>query len=558
MSNTLSVTPYCTPYYGLDSCTAVFTQTGSINADQLAVSPSDPLIDFEILGAAGGAASSGTAGGEGGEVNQSFTLPSSWENATFDIGIGGVGGNGSSFGGGAGGAGGGGIGSGASGGAGSVGSSGGGGGASWVTVVDSFNANSSGQSVIGVGPGGGGGGAGGNQGGAGGQDGNGSLQGGPDSATTTSGQYGTGPAYCAGAAGTSTAAGAGGDCSGAVDGASGSGSSGGAGASLDEGGLYALATDGAGGGGGGLYGGGGGAVQDSSAVVALEVAAGAAPAGGGGGGGGTSAAEAKPGPAEVVVQWYTDATTQTGVSLSSPTATTNGTVTATADVTSSVSGTNPTGAVQFEVDGNPSGAAVPVGNFGDWTGTATITLAGLPAGSDSISAVYSPSNGSGLLVGSTSAAASLAVSWPTETPWSFMKAPTSYGLDLELNLTDGGVDIWQQVMSGSNVQANEVWNYEPIGNGYGQLVNDISGNCLEVNGSTGAVDTWACVPGAENELWKLVPNTTGSDGGTALQVMYSGEYLALNVSDPTFSDGAALDMQASMSNFTSWAATEQG
>jgi hypothetical protein len=40
--------------------------------------------------------------------------------------------------------------------------------------------------------------------------------------------------------------------------------------------------------------------------------------------------------------------------------------------------------------------------------------------------------------------------------------------------------------------------------------------------------------------------------------MYSGEYLALNVSDPTFSDGAALDMQASMSNFTSWAATEQG
>ena len=70
------------------------------------------------------------------------------------------------------------------------------------------------------------------------------------------------------------------------------------------------------------------------------------------------------------------------------------------------------------------------------------------------------------------------------------------------------------------IQANELWQYNPIGSsGYGHLINEQSGKCLEVNGSNGNVDQWDCVAGATNELWAQVPNPTGGD---ALQVESSG------------------------------------
>jgi hypothetical protein len=97
---------------------------------------------------------------------------------------------------------------------------------------------------------------------------------------------------------------------------------------------------------------------------------------------------------------------------------------------------------------------------------------------------------------------------------------------------------------------------EPDALGYAQLVNVQSGKCLEVNGSTGAVDQWDCIPGAANELWKQVPNTVpnanGIVVGDALQVESSGEYLGTSIAPAAVGDGTTLVMQPTQGTNTSW------
>ena len=94
--------------------------------------------------------------------------------------------------------------------------------------------------------------------------------------------------------------------------------------------------------------------------------------------------------------------------------------------------------------------------------------------------------------------------------------------------------------------------------GYGYLINDHTGNCLEVNGTTGAVDTWACVPGANNELWREVPNPDGPNGAkNALQVEFSGGYLAL-ASAANQGNGAPLTMASSLNSLDAWLFTTTG
>ncbi len=150
---------------------------------------------------------------------------------------------------------------------------------------------------------------------------------------------------------------------------------------------------------------------------------------------------------------------------------------------------------------------------------------------------------------------------PAGTVWGFAKIGGVGTQLLEVNgysTADGGiVDTWQQVGSAGSVQGNELWVYQPDASnpGYGQLVSRASGKCLEVNGTTGAVDQWDCVTAAANELWRAVPNTPG---GSALQVLSSGEYLATatgNTAPASWGNGTSLTMDTAQSPQTSWALT---
>jgi hypothetical protein len=143
--------------------------------------------------------------------------------------------------------------------------------------------------------------------------------------------------------------------------------------------------------------------------------------------------------------------------------------------------------------------------------------------------------------------------------WSFAKvgATGTQLVEVNGNSTANGatVDTWQQTMAGTSIQNNEVWTYQPASDssGYGQLVSPASGKCLEINGTTGAVDQWTCVTGAPNELWRAVPN---APGGTALQERSTGQYLATTTTNDTpssWSNGTALTMRGDQSLRTSWA-----
>lgn len=106
--------------------------------------------------------------------------------------------------------------------------------------------------------------------------------------------------------------------------------------------------------------------------------------------------------------------------------------------------------------------------------------------------------------------------------WSFAKSGPSGTQLLEVNnnsTVDGGVvDTWQPATSGNATQANEVWVYQPssANPGYGQLVNQNSDLCLEVNGNSGALDQWSYATGATNQLWTEVDTLANGD---SLQVL---------------------------------------
>ena len=77
------------------------------------------------------------------------------------------------------------------------------------------------------------------------------------------------------------------------------------------------------------------------------------------------------------------------------------------------------------------------------------------------------------------------------------------GLDLEVHgaSTSNGASVDQWEDSGSTA-TNEHWRLVPVSGGY-RIVNVNSGLDLEVNGTTGAVDQWQDVSGANNEHWTL-------------------------------------------------------
>jgi hypothetical protein len=529
----LTIDPSCTA----TTCTQTFTSSGTFNSQELdATGP----ITFTIAGGAGGNAENGNVwdggtGGEGGEVTTPYTIPSSYDGfAMFQLSIGGNGGSGQS----SGTPGGGGTGGGAPGGTGLGdidggygGGGGGGGGATSVYVANSLVINSGDASLLGIAPGGGGAAPGETGGEAGGKgstsDGSGDLViNGSLGSGNFSNNPGYGPAYCGGAAASSTAGGQGGCTeSPSALGGNGKASTGGAGSSINsfcpapiqacvfEGGSPVA---GGGGGGGGLYGGGGGGVELVNDTIGTQSA--------GGGGAGSSNLPVTPTtlPPEVIVSWTPDqAQTQTTLSLSQSTVTGGTSVTATARAT--VPGyfeQADAGSIQFAVDGWNTGAPVPVS--GD--GTASIVLPQLWAGIADVTASYTPSGGMSYLLSDSSGAAQLTVTAQSSDALSSALAP---GQLLEVNGSNGGVDIWQQVNQGGTPVANEQWAFTSVGtSGYGYLVNEWTGNCLEVNGTTGAVDTWACVPGAANELWSEVPDPADPAAGE-LQVQSSGEYLGL-------------------------------
>ena len=145
--------------------------------------------------------------------------------------------------------------------------------------------------------------------------------------------------------------------------------------------------------------------------------------------------------------------------------------------------------------------------------------------------------------------------------------------EVEVNQSDnpsvngGVVDTWQQVAAGRRPVSNELWAYVPDSEsvGYGELVSQSSGKCLEVNGTTGVVDQWDCVPEAANELWHVSANASfsGFGAGFSLQVLSSGKYLGVNPSsqneyrngtwyDPGWVNGTPLVMMVSPSQATAW------
>ena len=490
------ITPTCTAETGGGwQCTQEILQSGYFTTSDI----DSDTISITLEGGNGGQSGNGTAGGTGALFGTTYTVPSSWGGfASFQIDIGGNGGNGSAGGGGG----------------------GGGGGATSVYVSDSVNPTAG--TLLAV-AGGGGGGADGAQGG-------------------NAADVGDGPSGCGGGAASGTTAGGGGQCDGEFGttiGGNGAAGSGGSGATpVCQGQQCLFASDGTTGGGGG--GGGGGAIGYSDIA--------------GGGGGGSSSVPETSSPTQgdgpyVYVSWITGSgQTQTALSLSQSTATAGTAVNASASVTSTAYGWAPAGgSVQYAVNGSDVGGKVSVGNG--------VTLPPLAPGTYRVTATYTPPGSLPYLQGSSSSG-QLVV---TGQSWSIADPSAPGPMLLEVNGSNGGTDLWQQAGSGSSLAANEQWAYAADGTtGYGYLINDSTGNCLEVNGTTGAVDTWACVPGANNELWREVPNPDGPNGAkNALQVEFSGGYLAL-ASAANQGNGAPLTMASSLNSLDAWLFTTTG
>jgi hypothetical protein len=152
---------------------------------------------------------------------------------------------------------------------------------------------------------------------------------------------------------------------------------------------------------------------------------------------------------------------------------------------------------------------------------------------------------------------------PVQPGISFAKLGAPSTQLLEVNGSDepqsngGVIDIWQQSTSGGSIVSNERWTYVPSQAvpGYGEVVSDSSGKCLEVNGSDGAVDQWTCITDATNELWRMVPNGSyaGVPAGIALQVLFSGDYLGTwSSNDPGWGNGSELAMWSVQSDLSDW------
>ena len=94
--------------------------------------------------------------------------------------------------------------------------------------------------------------------------------------------------------------------------------------------------------------------------------------------------------------------------------------------------------------------------------------------------------------------------------YTFQTTAVSSALMLEDNggSTEAGhwVDIWQPIHDSNGLQTNYQWSYEyDADKNAGQLRNQDSGLCLEVNGTNGRIDQWPCDADSDNHLWKIVP-----------------------------------------------------
>jgi Ricin-type beta-trefoil lectin domain-like len=169
-------------------------------------------------------------------------------------------------------------------------------------------------------------------------------------------------------------------------------------------------------------------------------------------------------------------------------------------------------------------------------------------------------------VASSPGTGSISVTWlpapGSSQVYAFEKIPTTQLLEVNGAVTDygGTVDTWQRTLGSDNkIVPNELWTYELTRTGYGQIVNNSSGKCLEVNATSGKIDQWQCVDGAGNELWKLVPS---AGGGTALQIDLTGAaygqwpagtyYLASTVDSASVTDGTAVTLANTPSDRTAW------
>lgn len=137
---------------------------------------------------------------------------------------------------------------------------------------------------------------------------------------------------------------------------------------------------------------------------------------------------------------------------------------------------------------------------------------------------------------------------------------------LEVNASTSGngavVDTWETTMSGTSVQANETWKAvaDPNNPGWSQMINEATGKCLEVNGSTRAIDQWDCVSGAANELWTTIFTNHGQTlGGQLLQVKSdgSGRTADIGLTSLPPGDGTPVSLQTTQTDATGWVLTEQ-
>jgi hypothetical protein len=225
----------------------------------------------------------------------------------------------------------------------------------------------------------------------------------------------------------------------------------------------------------------------------------------------------------------------------------------------------------------PSGATGTV-NFEDafgneWNNVAVVNgqasvvvnTAGDPVGADGFTATYDST--SDLYSDAGGQSAPLDILGPNTLggagmTWTFAKDGATSTQLLEDNgaATNNGAttDTWAQAASGGTVAANEAWVYQPstANPGYGELVNQSSGLCLERNGTSGAVDQWACSANSTNQLWQEVTNTSTNED--FLKNLYSGQYLATTSADgaPASSgNGNALALQSAQNAYSAWTAT---
>jgi hypothetical protein len=221
-----------------------------------------------------------------------------------------------------------------------------------------------------------------------------------------------------------------------------------------------------------------------------------------------------------------------------------------------------TGTVTFEDAYGNQWPNVPVVNG---QASAVITTTGDPLGADYITATYNSTSDDYTSAGSQSLPLDVlgpsSLGGPGMT-WSFAKDGATSTQLLEDNgnsASDGAtVDTWAQTTSGSNVVANEAWVYQPstTNAGYGQLVNQSSGLCLERNGTSGAVDQWQCETGATNQLWQEVTNTSTNED--FLQNLYNGQYLSTSSADdaaPSTGNGNTLSLQPYQNAYSAWSAS---